>query len=30
VYEHDVAYWAASFLDALKGSSPRQLQGVSS
>jgi trehalose 6-phosphate synthase len=30
VYEHDVAHWAASFLDALKGSSPRQLQGVSS
>jgi trehalose 6-phosphate synthase len=29
VYEHDVAHWAASFLDALKGSSPQQLQGVS-
>jgi len=30
VYEHDVAHWAATFLDALKGSSPHQLQGVSS
>ena len=29
VYEHDVAHWAATFLDALKGSSPHQLQGVS-
>jgi len=30
VYEHDVAHWAASFLDALKGSPPHQRQGVSS
>jgi trehalose 6-phosphate synthase len=30
VYEHDVAHWAATFLDALKGSSHHQLQGVSS
>ena len=30
VYEHDVAHWAATFIDALKGSSPHQLQGVSS
>jgi trehalose 6-phosphate synthase len=29
VYEHDVAHWAATFLDALKGSSRHQLQGVS-
>jgi alpha,alpha-trehalose-phosphate synthase [UDP-forming] len=29
VYEHDVAHWAATFLDALKGSSDHQLQGVS-
>jgi len=30
VYEHDVAHWAASFLDALKGSPHHQRQGVSS
>ena len=30
VYEHDVAHWAASFLDALKGSPDHQMQGVSS
>jgi alpha,alpha-trehalose-phosphate synthase [UDP-forming] len=30
VYEHDVAHWAATFLDALKGSPRQQLQGVSS
>jgi trehalose-6-phosphate synthase len=29
VYEHDVAHWAASFLDALKGSPHHQRQGVS-
>jgi trehalose-6-phosphate synthase len=29
VYENDVAHWAASFLDALKGSPHPQLQGVS-
>jgi alpha,alpha-trehalose-phosphate synthase [UDP-forming] len=29
VYENDVAHWAAVFLDALKGSSHPQLQGVS-
>jgi len=30
VYENDVAHWAASFLDALKGSPHHQRQGVSS